>query len=167
VPLIIATGLRGRLVTYLGGQAETLLDEAFAVTEMKQAASAVIGDLALFWSPVRHGQPAFGLRVEADSASLAYSGDTAVCQELIDLSSGCDTLLCEAGSDAHGAGDDPVHHTPEEAGESATAAGVRSLIVTHIGDGVSGEAAAMRAQGRFAGPVDVARPGAVFPITPR
>ena len=57
-----------------------------------------------------------------------------------------------------------MHHTPEEAGATATRAAAHRLIVTHTALGLPAEAAAARAQTHFDGPVEVARPGSVFVV---
>ena len=91
----------------------------------------VVGDLALSWGPLKHGIPAFGLRVQAGGRALAYSGDSAYCEGLVELAEGADLLLCEAGASEHpptGA----VHCTPEDAARIAREAGAQRLVLTHI-----------------------------------
>jgi ribonuclease BN (tRNA processing enzyme) len=117
-----------------------------------------VGSMALTRRAVEHGMPAFALRVEAGGRSLVYSGDTAPCVALTELAADCDLLLCEAE------GDDPAHHTPEQAGATATAAAARRLVVTHVGRAVTPERAVTRAAAHFAGPVESADPGATFTV---
>lgn len=79
--------------------------------------------LTLRTSPVRHSRPCLGLRL----GSLAYSGDTGPCPEVVRLARGAKTLLHEATvlePDAH-------HSTLEEAARAAEEAGVEELIVVH------------------------------------
>jgi ribonuclease BN (tRNA processing enzyme) len=167
IPLFAPPRLRERMVAFLGGSAEIGLDLVFGFADLGGApggGSAQLGDLQLSWREVDHDVPGFALRVDAPDGSFAYSGDSAPCKALDELASGCDALLCEAGTDAQEPGEHPVHHTPEEAGGTASRAGVHRLIVTHTALGLSAEAAAARAQTLFDGPVEVARPGSVFVV---
>ncbi|MBT2472701.1 hypothetical protein J7E97_33835 [Streptomyces sp. ISL-66] len=125
---------------------------------------ARIGGLGLTSRAVSHGVPAFALRAESGGASLVYSGDTAPCPALTRFAEDCSLLLCEADSAAHPAGAEPVHHTPEEAGDTASAARARRLVVTHVGRDLAPAEAVSRAAARYHGPVDHAAPGAVFAI---
>ncbi|WP_431278975.1 MBL fold metallo-hydrolase [Leifsonia poae] len=170
IPLFAPHGLRERMVAFLGGSAETGLDLVFGFADLGATpggGSAQVGDLTLSWREVDHDVPGYALRVDtADDGSFAFSGDTGPCEALDELASGCDALLCEAGIDAQERGEHPVHQTPEEAGATATRAGVGRLIVTHTALGLSGEAAAARAQQHYDGPVELARPGSVFVVEP-
>ena len=163
IPLFGPPELMRRLESFLGSNSSKLLPTVFDYTEMKRSNSATIGDLSLGWRKVRHGVPAFGLRVKAPDASLAYSGDTAKCDEVVTLARDSTALLCEVGY-RELPESDIAHTTPKEAGEMATESGSRRLIVTHIGEGMSGEYAAARAGATFTGPIDVARPGEVFAL---
>lgn len=102
--------------------------------------------------------------VESAGGALVYSGDTAPCAGLTSLAEGCDVLLCEAeGAQAPTEGDQ-VHHTPEDAGETAAAARAGRLIITHIGRFLTPQQAVARASAHCDGPTDYAVPGAAFEI---
>ncbi|TDT31608.1 beta-lactamase family protein [Streptomyces sp. BK208] len=104
------------------------------------------------------------MRVEAGNRSLVYSGDTAPCPSLTELAEECDVLLCEAESTQVPPEGEQVHHTPEDAGDTARAARADRLIVTHVGRFLTPQQAVARASARFDGPVDYAAPGATFSI---
>ncbi len=74
---------------------------------------------------------AFGLRVERAGKALAYSGDTSACEALIDLGRSADLLLCEATLEEPETGALRGHLSASEARETATAARVARLVVTH------------------------------------
>jgi ribonuclease BN (tRNA processing enzyme) len=57
-----------------------------------------------------------------------------------------------------------VHHTPEDTGDTASAARAGRLIVTHVGRSLTPQQAVARASARFDGPVDYAAPGATFSV---
>ncbi|WP_341720060.1 MBL fold metallo-hydrolase [Micromonospora sp. FIMYZ51] len=167
IPLYGPPGIADRLAGFLTNSAtRSPIESAFAVTELHDGHQAVVGSLRLTSRAVSHGMPAFAVRIEAAGRSLVYSGDTAPCPSLTALAQGCDVLLCEADSTAALADGEPVHHTPEESGETARAARAGRLIVTHVGRSLTPQQAVARASARFGGVVDYAAPGATFAIGP-
>ncbi|MEU8957647.1 MBL fold metallo-hydrolase [Streptomyces sp. NPDC048518] len=166
-PLLGPPGIADRLAGFLtNSSTRSPVESAFSVTELYDGHEATVGSLRLTSRAVSHGMPAFAVRMEAAGRSLVYSGDTAQCPNLTQLAEGCDVLLCEA--DCDGAQDpadgDQVHHTPEDAGDTARAAGAGRLIVTHVGRSLTPQQAVTRASARFDGPVDHAAPGSTFTI---
>lgn len=122
--------------------------------------------------PVAHG-PGFccGLRVTDMTATLGYSGDSAACDALEAVARGVDLLLCDAiGITARvRTGQQSRHMTADEAGDLASHAGARRLVLTHIVDGSQSwrEAMIHAARARYLGPVDVAHKGAVYRLPVR
>ena len=110
---------------------------------------------------VEHGLPAFAVRFDA-GASLTYSGDTTPCRSLTELAAGTDVLLCEAESAVKTS--DMAHHTPEDAGDTATEASAGRLIVTRVGRFLTPQEAVTRASARYGGEVDYATPGTTFTV---
>ncbi|GHH33948.1 MBL fold metallo-hydrolase [Lentzea cavernae] len=161
VPLYGPPGIAARLAGFLtNGPVRSPVEDAFAITELHDGHEAVVGSMLLTTAAVEHGIPAFGVRVEAAGRSLTYSGDTAPCPNLTALASGTDVLLCEAESAAEVP--DAVHHTPEDAGGTASAAGAERLVVTHVGRFLSPREAVARASARYGGPVGYAAPGSTL-----
>lgn len=160
IPLIAPPGLVSRLRSFLGGASAAEFPKVFEVVQMRGANSATVGDVGIAWRRVQHGMPAFGARVAAADATLAYSGDSAPCDELVSLAEGSTAFLCEVGARTHEDGE-AVHSTPAEAGDLAARARAGRLIITHVGDGMSEEYAAARAGATYSGPIDIARPGGV------
>ncbi|MFJ9036821.1 MBL fold metallo-hydrolase [Streptomyces sp. NPDC102406] len=166
IPLYGPPGIADRLAGFLTNTpARSPIESAFAVTELHDGHQATIGSLRLTSRAVVHDIPAFAVRIEAAGRSLVYSGDTAPCASLTQLAEGCDVLLCEAESAQAPVEGDQVHHTPEDAGDTARAARAERLIVTHVGRFLTPQEAVTRASARFDGPVDHATPGATFTIT--
>ena len=61
---------------------------------------------------------------------MVYSGDTDVCENLVTLARDADVLICESALP-----DElkvPGHLTPSLAGQIASQAGVRKLVLTHF-----------------------------------
>ncbi|MFF8382359.1 MBL fold metallo-hydrolase [Streptomyces kanasensis] len=165
IPLYGPPGTADRLAHFLTNtDTRSPVESAFAVEELRDGHRVRVGALTLTSRAVAHGIPAFALRVEAAGRSLVYSGDTAPCPALTGLAAGCDVLLCEADGPEPPAGTEKVHHTPEDAGDTAAAAGARRLVVTHVGRSLTPRQAVERAATRFDGPVAHADPGATFPV---
>lgn len=112
--------------------------------------------------PAVHPVESYSLRIEDPATGLviAYSGDTAYTEALVDCARGAHTFLCEAtwGATSDGKADD-MHLSGQEAGRIARLAGVGQLVLTHIPPWAAGEEALAAARAEFAGPVLLARPG--------
>ena len=113
---------------------------------------------------VVHPVTAYALRVEAGGRTLAYSGDSGVCQGLEDTARAADLFLCEA-SFLEGAANPPdLHLTGAEAGRTAAAAESKRLLLTHIPPWHDPEKVLAEAGGTFDGPVELAASGAVYDV---
>jgi ribonuclease BN (tRNA processing enzyme) len=167
IPLFAPAGIVERLAHFLtNGPMRSPIERAFAAEELRDGHEVQVGDLTLTSRAVAHGIPGFAVRVEASHASLVYSGDTAPCASLVDLADGCDLLLCEAESDQPPSDEEPVHHTPEQSGDTARAARAARLLITHVGPFLTPAQALARAASRFAGQLDYAAPGSIVTVGP-
>jgi ribonuclease BN (tRNA processing enzyme) len=159
IPLYGPPGIADRLAAFLtNGPTRSPIESAFEVTELYDGHVATVGAIRLTSRTVEHGMPAYAVRAEAARRSLVYSGDTAPCENLTALATDCDALLCEADTPTP----DPAHHTPEQAGTTATAAHAARLILTHIGRSLTPSSAAARAANSFPGPIEHASPGTSY-----
>ncbi|MFK5633177.1 MULTISPECIES: MBL fold metallo-hydrolase [unclassified Ornithinimicrobium] len=136
--------------------AEPLTGMAF--TDLVDAVPFVVGPFTITPYPVRHPVPAYGLRVEAGGAVLAYTGDTDSCPGLAPLLAEADLALAEAsfleGRDtARG-----IHLTARRAAEAAAAAGAHRLMLTHIPPWTDLEESRAEAATVWPGEVEIARP---------
>jgi len=84
--------------------------------------------LAVKSAPTNHTDGSLAYRLEAESRSLVYSGDTDVSDSLVALARGADLLVLEAAM-PHKV---PGHLTPLEAGRLGARAGARRLLLTHF-----------------------------------
>ena len=114
-----------------------------------------------------HPCEAYGFRVtDPDGGGvLAYTGDTAWTENLIDLARDADVFLCEAtwcgdGSDMISG----MHLDGAEAGRAARLAGAKHLVLIHIPPYGDPEAAMAAARTEFDGPISLATPGMEFNI---
>ena len=129
-----------------------------------------LGPLSVRTSPNEHGaMPNFAVRVDvARRRSVVYSSDTRPCDAVVALARGADTLVHDATyseRDRNRPGGH-AHSTAAEAGEVAVRAGVRRLILTHIGAEYHDEvdALAEEARKRFAGDVEITRELVPYPL---
>jgi ribonuclease BN (tRNA processing enzyme) len=124
-----------------------------------------IGPFTVTVDRVNHPIETYGVRVEQGGRVLAYSSDTAPCESLLRLAQNADLFLCEA-SYLDGAENPPgLHLTGSEAGEAATKADVRRLLLTHLVPAWVSEASTVEAAcAAYAGPVEVVRPGSRYDL---
>jgi len=81
--------------------------------------------------PVIHTPNSLAYRIQGKGGeSIVYSGDTAFCDEIVELARDCDLLILESsfpeGEAVEG------HLIPSEAGRVATLAGVKKLLLMHF-----------------------------------
>jgi ribonuclease BN (tRNA processing enzyme) len=113
---------------------------------------------------VVHPVTAYALRVEVDGRTLAYSGDSGVCPGLEDTARDADLFLCEA-SFLEGAPNPPdLHLTGAEAGRTATGAGSRRLLLTHIPPWHDPQQVLAEAKQSYDGDVALATPGTTYDV---
>lgn len=95
------------------------------------------GGVKLQSFPLSHGErPSLGYRLQAGGRSLAYTGDTGPCDALLSLASQVDILVSECSfPDGRARAN---HMSPLPLARAAAAAGVRTLVVTHVYPGSSG-----------------------------
>lgn len=139
------------------------MSEVFDFHTLKPG-SFEIGPFSVRTEKVCHPVDTFAIRIEHGGRSLAYSGDTGICEALDELAEGVDLFLCEA-SFVHGKEDIPdLHLNGREAGETAARAGVGRLVLTHIPPWTDAARNLADARTVFHGPAEVAMPGAVYEI---
>ncbi|MGH8870237.1 MAG: MBL fold metallo-hydrolase [Actinomycetes bacterium] len=139
------------------------LDDVYDVREVSVGRRA-IGPFAATLARTNHPVECHAIRLDADGQSLVFSGDSGASADLTDLARGVDLLLCEA-TYADGVEHPPdIHLTPRQAGEHAAAAGAGRLVLTHLLPWADPGAAQASASAVFGGPVEIARPGAEYPL---
>ena len=95
-----------------------------ASTEMEKVISDT--EFQIYSSPGKHFIPSIGLRIEPSKGKIvAYTGDGEPCPSILQLARGADILLHESTDKKQG------HSTPEQAGQVARNAGVRTLYLIH------------------------------------
>ncbi|PRY65437.1 ribonuclease BN (tRNA processing enzyme) [Glaciihabitans tibetensis] len=142
-------------------------DLAFDVHEYEPGDTHTVGAASLRFELLAHVSPNCGVRVEAGTDSLVYTGDTGLTDALPALADGAGTLLSESTlreTDRSGHG----HLTAQEAAQAARAAGVTDLVLTHFSstDPIDHAWHRRSAAEIFAGPIHIAQPGLPLFVSP-
>jgi ribonuclease BN (tRNA processing enzyme) len=91
-----------------------------------------VGPFAIRFLQTDHPVPCYAMRIEANKKALVYTADTSYKEEFAAFSEGANLLLSEcnlyAGYDGKNAG----HMTSTDAGNLASQAKVKQLILTHL-----------------------------------
>lgn len=164
IPVYGPEGTEQRLTTaYADTPSPSSMSEVFDFHTLKPG-SFEIGPFQVRTERMAHPVETYGIRVEHGGRSLTYSGDTGVSAALDELAAGTDLYLCEA-SFVHGKESIPdLHLNGREAGASAAAAGAGRLVLTHIPPWTDGERNLADAREVYAGPSEIAVPGAVYEV---
>jgi ribonuclease BN (tRNA processing enzyme) len=150
-----------------GGEIDDFSD-IFDVRPWVDGEAVNIGSLNVMPRLVCHPTESYGMRfTDPSGASFVYSGDTGVCDALVELARGADVFLCEA-SWTHSPDRPPkLHLSGTEAGQMAAAAGVSELLLTHIPPWTSREDVISEAKAEFDGPVHAVVCGETFDVPRR
>ena len=124
-----------------------------------------LGPFAVTPYLVNHPVEAYGLRVEADGAVLAYTGDSDSCGALTPLSTGASLLLADAafveGVDTRRG----IHLSARRAAEAAVeAGGVGRLMLTHLPPWADPQVCRAQAGDVWPGQVELAAPDATHEL---
>ena len=133
-------------------------------------ARQVIGPFTVTTTQVRHPVAAYAIAVTEDGPAggrLVFSGDTGPCPELVELARGTDLLLAEAAFLDQPGNPVNLHLTGRDAAQIAQAAGAGTVVLTHIPPWHDADLVLAQARPHFDGPVELARPGAVWEIGSR
>ncbi len=131
----------------------------------EQAAGRLqLGPFAITTAVVNHPVECHGMRIEADGRTLAYSGDTAECDQLVEHRLDADLFLCEASwlSDPEPAPN--IHLTGRGAGEHAARAGAKRLLLTHVMPFTDADQILAEARSTYDGPLELAVCGASYDV---
>ncbi len=147
-----------------GGEVDDISD-IFEVQSWVDGQALTLGALTVEPRLVCHPTESYGMRfTDRDGVTFAYSGDTGICDAVVELATGVDVFLCEA-SWTHSPDRPPnLHLSGTEAGQIAARAGVGSLLLTHIPPWTSREDVISEAKAEFDGPVHAVVCGDSFDV---
>ncbi|MBO8195476.1 MBL fold metallo-hydrolase [Streptomyces oryzae] len=167
IPVYGPPGTEQRLTTaYADTPSDSSMSEVFSFRTLSAGGSFDAGPFRVRTELVDHPVEAYAFRVEHKESGrvLTYSGDTGPCPRLELAARDADLFLCEA-SFTDGKEQIPgLHLNGREAGEIAARAGAARLVLTHVPPWTDPQINLRDAKAVFAGPVELARPGAVYEI---
>ncbi|OLT24548.1 MBL fold metallo-hydrolase [Nocardiopsis sp. CNR-923] len=158
IPVYGPQGVALRMAQAYGLNPDPGMTEAFDFRELT-VGDFRIGPFAARVDKVNHPVEAYGIRLEHEGRTLAYSGDTGACDSLIDLAADADLFLCEAAFQDHREHPKDMHLTGSEAGEHASRARARKLLLTHLVPWNDDEVTLTEARSTYDGPIGLARGG--------
>ncbi|MBM6404302.1 ASCH domain-containing protein [Phycicoccus sp. CSK15P-2] len=165
MPVHGPAGTAERLALMYHGLEPGGMESEFDIVTVQAETTFTVGPFRVTPHPVNHPVEAYGYRVEADGAVLAFTGDTDDCPALDPLLRGADLALLDA---AFVEGRDEtrgIHLTARRAAEAAVrAGGVRRLVLTHVPAWNDLEAARTEADEVWPGRVELAAAGARYEV---
>lgn len=163
IPVYGPTGVADRVAEAYGLEADPGMTEVFDFRELTEG-SLDIGPFSARVAEVNHPVEAYGIRLENGGRTLTYSGDTGVCDALVGLAEDSDLFLCESAFHDHLEHPKDMHLTGSEAGDHATRARARRLLLTHLVPWNDDEVTLGEARSTYGGPIDLARSGQVYQV---
>lgn len=158
---VVATRLRAVMDAYDWSDWPHFYPVDFEAVEDRPGALVLDNaDFRILASRNEHMVPAISIRIEnkASGYVTAYSSDTAPCDALVDLARGADLLIHEAAGATLG------HSSAAMAGEMATRAGAKKLVLVHYQVYADPAVLAAEARSTFDGPVEVAQDMAEYTV---
>jgi ribonuclease BN (tRNA processing enzyme) len=162
IPVWGPVGTADRMAAAYGMPADPGMTGEFDFRD--HAAVVEVGPMTVEAVAVAHPGPAFGFRVRAGGRTLAFSGDTGPCAGLDDLASGADLLLAEASFRSGDVNPPDLHLTGADCGRAAARGDVGRLVLTHVPPWFDPALAIAEAKGEYTGEIELAIPGAVYPV---
>ena len=164
LPLYSPGGFVDEVSMLLSEDRVQVMQTEFDFRTMKDGSTADVGPFRIrAFEMVHIGTNALGFRIDVGDVTLAYTGDAGPSENVIELAHGADLFLCEATyQDASTLY--PFHMSARQAGEHATAAGVKKLLLTHIVPTLDTAVSIAEAKEVYAGPISVADEGLTFEV---
>mgnify|MGYP001064071711 CR=1 FL=1 len=159
VRLLAPGGAWGTIASPLSESSREAFSRCLDISTPREGEPVELEGFDVAAAPASHVVEALSFKVSAEGRSVCYSGDTEVCDALLELARGVDLLICEATFTSEVAQKAPGHMYASEAGRVAREAGVGALLLTHLWPTLDAERALEEAASEFAGPVDVAVEG--------
>ncbi|MDN4478888.1 MBL fold metallo-hydrolase [Demequina sp. SYSU T00039] len=168
IPLYGPPGLDQRIVQIAGSHDDHDLDP-FSYTPVAGGDRVEVGPFVLDFADAWHPIPAVAVRVTGPSVvtetgSLVFTGDTDVCEPVLELARDADLLLAEAGWAHQRVNPEGIHMNGTQAGTLARDAAVGELVLTHVASWVDPTGALELATAAYGAPAALATPGEVYVI---
>ena len=112
-------------------RAELCTNDVFEPHVIEDGLRFRMGDAALEFIGTVHLVESYGVRLEAEGRTLAYSGDAGACPQLARVAAGADLFLCEATLTQGPCAEEGHHLRAATAGRLAAENGAKRLLLTH------------------------------------
>ncbi|MEX2549682.1 MAG: MBL fold metallo-hydrolase [Nitriliruptoraceae bacterium] len=157
MPLYAASGVHELLTSLLSGDSPMTFDDVYAHQEVGHGDRIEVGAIPIRFARSWHPVPTVSMRIEVEGVTLAYSGDSAGGEDLVEIARGADLFLCEATWTGDAADYPPgIHLTATDAAKLAKEAGVGRLVLTHLAGATDRDRVLAEARAHFDGPVELA-----------
>jgi ribonuclease BN (tRNA processing enzyme) len=137
---------------------ETLIEDAFELTEYDPEAELDLGGLRARFRLVPHYVPSYAVDLDGGDARLVFSADCGPNDALVELARDADMLLIEATLVTPDV-EDGAHMTAAEAGAIGRRAQVKQLVLTHFSDMLDPTVVRATGEQAFGRPVALAAEG--------
>jgi ribonuclease BN (tRNA processing enzyme) len=144
----------------LSGEKTDSIRARFDVRDLSRTQE--IGPFRVTTERMNHPVETFGFRVEHAGWTMAYSADTGPTDALVRLAQDADLLLSEASFQDADHNPPDLHLTARQAGEHATRAGARQLVLTHLVPWYDRDLSLAQAAQAYRGPLSAAATGLVL-----
>ena len=143
-----------------------VVERAFRVREYDVDETLAIGDLRVRFQPVPHYIATNAIEVASGNGGVrfTYGADHRPTDVLRDFAARTDLLILEATLPEPERRGPRGHMTPAEAGAHAAGCDAARLVLTHISDELDRDWALAQARQAYDGPIEIARPGAVYTL---
>ncbi len=134
----------------------------FDWTTIDATSTVTIGDLSFAFSETDHPVETLAMRIESGGASVAYSADTGPDWSPEAFGQPIQLMVYETTLPVSLEDADIPHVSGRQAGLRATAAGIETLVLTHVPPGHDAADRAASLAETYAGIVEIAVPGRTF-----
>lgn len=137
-------------------------DATFDWTTINAESTLTIGDIHFTFSETDHPVETLAIRVESGGVSIVYSADTGPDWSPVAFDAPIDLMIYETSLPDDLEDQDIPHVSGRQAGERASNAGVKKLVLTHVPPGHDPADRAQSLATTFAGGIEIAEPGRVY-----
>ncbi len=107
-------------------------NDAFSILPINEGENLNIEGLEIEFKEMIHPVKTYGIKVKNEERVFVYSADTSYNDGLVEFADKADFFLCESGILENDKDENANHLTPKEAGDIATKAKVKRLVLTHF-----------------------------------
>jgi ribonuclease BN (tRNA processing enzyme) len=160
LPVVTPPGLFDRINKLEDNNGVRDMLASFEMLEVEPGSGFELGPFRFSTRLLPHWVPNIGMRIEAGSTVLCYTGDTGPSEEIDVVARDAHLLVTEA-SWLDGPGDRPPYHlTATQGGEHAARAGAQRLLLSHFWPGNDRDRSRAQAAEAFGGEILLADEGA-------